>query len=142
MWKCSNCAHIAVDEKKEPCVSCKEELRCQNWRYDTTLDNPQIEGNKYCYTCGTKYEGDFCPQCSSTIFTDKPNSQTNKVKEGTGCNCYQVLKAELKAARAKLRKMQKDLNEVDEDKMYWQRGVVAGLEKAVKVIGPAKGGSQ
>lgn len=32
---------------------------------------------KYCYQCGTKYEGDQCPNCASTIYTEKPNIQTD-----------------------------------------------------------------
>lgn len=34
-------------------------------------------GNKkYCYGCGINYEGDKCPECADTIYTEKPNSQT------------------------------------------------------------------
>jgi|GEM_PF-6003548 len=32
---------------------------------------------KYCYQCGAKYEGNQCPNCSSTIYTEKPNTQTS-----------------------------------------------------------------
>lgn len=35
--------------------------------------------NKYCYRCGTKYKGAMCPECGTTMYTTKPNSQTGKV---------------------------------------------------------------
>lgn len=32
---------------------------------------------KWCYGCGIKYEGDQCPECKNSIYTEKPNSQTD-----------------------------------------------------------------
>lgn len=32
---------------------------------------------KYCYQCGAKYEVEQCPNCGSTIYTEKPNTQTD-----------------------------------------------------------------
>ena len=33
---------------------------------------------KYCYDCGKMYTSFSCPECSSTTYTKKPNSQTIK----------------------------------------------------------------
>lgn len=33
---------------------------------------------KYCYRCGTPYEEDECPVCHTDLYTEKPNSRTQK----------------------------------------------------------------
>lgn len=43
-----------------------------------TMANLKEINNCYCYNCGEKYTGNYCPQCNSTIFTEKPNSKSKK----------------------------------------------------------------
>ena len=31
---------------------------------------------KYCYRCGAEYTESLCPNCSSDLYTEKPNART------------------------------------------------------------------
>jgi hypothetical protein len=45
------------------------------------MSNENSKQVKYCYRCGTKYTGNFCPMpiCYSTLYTTEPNSITKKI---------------------------------------------------------------